>query len=139
MTTSSPPAAGAPRPALVYDLSLLRPVYTVASTIPDFSVSRRWVSLTPEELAEQEAVSRANQEMLRKLEEKQRAVVDQACVTALLEGWDVHVYWPPQPFDIRRANAQDMVYRAHVGIEFRPARHPVPTVHENLTPVFWDD
>lgn len=55
------------------------------------------------------------------------AAIDAACVVALAERWDVHVYEPQQP-------------EPYVGIEFTPAKRSVPTVHYHQTDwLDWDD
>lgn len=66
-----------------------------------------------------------------------RAAIDAACAVALAEGWDVHVYEPPTPFDLRRADERDLLYLRSVGIEFTPAEHPIPTIHHHPTPEDW--
>lgn len=66
-----------------------------------------------------------------------RAAIDAACAVALAEGWDVHVYEPPTPYDLRRADERGLLYLRSVGIEFTPAEHPIPTIHHHPTPEDW--
>jgi hypothetical protein len=59
--------------------------------------------------------------------------VDAACRVALAEGWDVHVYDPPDTTHRYQWHEDDTLVnqQRYVGIEFTPAKRSIPTVHEH--------
>lgn len=99
----------------------------------------RWHSPTPEETAAREAYTALVGRLVDAWARQRRAVIDAACATALVEGWDVHVYDPPLPFTRGwlhgSESTNDLRARQYVGIKFTSARYAVPTLIEHP----WDD
>lgn len=99
-----------------------------------------WQPPTPAEQAASDAwqahVNRAVDQFAR----TRQATIENACMTALRHGWDVHVHEPPAPFTWRRARAEHLVYLRCIGIEFTPAAHRIPTLHFHPAPdaASWD-
>lgn len=93
---------------------------------------------TPEEIAAAEASRAFIARTVSALAQRRNAVVDAACVEALANGWDVHVYEPPTPLDIRHASGRDLLYLRHVGIAFTLRQRPIPTVHYHQRPDEWE-
>ena len=125
----------------IYDADLLqRNEFTTASMFPAISVSREWRQPTEAEVAAQQAFAQFAQRTAARLAEVRHATIEAAARVALAEGWDLHVYHPPEPYDLRRANEKDLLYLRQVGIAFTEQKFAgLPTIHEHLCPDWWDD
>jgi hypothetical protein len=115
-----------------------------ATDFPRVSVARGGVDFTDRRTSLERAADEAHAALVGRVAERlasqRREAIAAACVTALANGWDVHVYDPPQPELYRRvATDQELFYLRSVGIEFRPAEHPVPTLVRHVCPDWWDD
>lgn len=117
-------------------------------TFPVLSVSRvvpKWFEPpTPAEARAQEAYRSLVNRIVERQVRARHDAVEAACWVALREGWDVHVYNPPEPLNMYRStgdNALSML--GYVGIEFTPAKYAgLPTIHEHndhLNEFDWDD
>lgn len=108
-------------------------------SLPEVSVRRGGITF---DMIEQTPTQRLAHEQMRRLQERivttsaryRDMVVDAACVTASLNGWDVHIYEPPTPFSITQASHEVLYRLRYVGIEYTPAKHPVPTLHYHAAP-----
>jgi hypothetical protein len=102
---------------------------------PEVSVQRGGIvyrDLTPAEAAAQSAWRAHVTRISDQLADARSAAIDSACVIALAEGWDVHVYEPPSlTYDVRHATEYDLIRLRCIGIEFTPAERPVPTIHHH--------
>lgn len=109
----------------VYDASLLTPVeFTVISTHRGISLRRR----TPAEVRAYEAVQARLRRTLDTLLAREHDTVEAACRTAWAQHFDVHLYRRP----LQLHTVEDRVQAAaYIGIEFQPARYPVPTIVEH--------
>lgn len=121
----------------VYDASLLAPVEFPAINTHrggvTFSLRRR----TPAEARAYEAVQARLRRTLDTLLAREHDAIEAACRTALAEGWDIHLYRHP----LQMHTLEDRVkVTAYIGIEFQPARYPVPTIVEHHDhDVSWTD
>lgn len=112
--------------------------------LPTFTVPRGGVSYKPMSPAEQ-AARDAFERFVRRAAERAIArrdtAIEVAAFTAYLGGWDLHVYNPPQPFDLYRAGDRDLQAINFVGIEFRERTtgRSFPTIHEHPTDPNWAD
>jgi hypothetical protein len=113
----------------------------VPLTLPQVRFTRfmdLWKEPTPAERRANDALRAMVARLTDRMARQRAAVVDAACLTALEEGWDVHVYEPPEP--LRYATDTYLVRLNYVGLEFTPAAHPVPTVHYHHTDEYdWED
>lgn len=127
--------------SLVYgDTSLLGVTFTVSAAFPDVRISREWKQPTPEEILARDTFARFAQRVAERLAKVRHAAIESAAREALANGWDLHIYHPPQPYDIRRASSQDLLYLRQVGIAFTDQQYAgVPTIHEHQCPDWWDD
>lgn len=111
-------------------------------TLPTMQALRGGIDFTdrrtPAEKAASDAWAAHVNRVADRLSQARRRAIDAACVVALAEGWDVHVYAPPSPSDLRRAGERDLTYLRCVGIEFRSAEHPVPTIVHHECPDGWE-
>jgi hypothetical protein len=122
----------APREA-VYDLGMKFEPSDVFA-MPRIEVDRGGLlyrDLTPEETAAREAWRARVARVTSRLAEARNAAIDRACEIALANGWDIHVYEPPEPLSVSSTTERDLIRLRAVGIEFTPAKHPVPTVHHH--------
>lgn len=149
-------AAGwcAPNPGLLYDPASLGDVVLAevvtsgtGSLFPKISVPRGGIRFEPPTRAErlaQDALASQLRRMVDELMSRRNEVVDRATVVALANGWDIHVHEPPDvtTWDLEH-NRAEVHYLAYVGIEFTPAKHPLPTIHYHSSPdrdiYDWDD
>jgi hypothetical protein len=92
---------------------------------PTMSVRRGGIDFGASLHTEHLALIREAVDMLLK---RQHLTVEIACIEALSNGWDVHVY---------RAGTSKALY-SYIGIEFTPSLHSIPTVHEHRASR-WDD
>ena len=84
---------------------------------------------TPMEKAAAEAWRAYVDRMIERMVLARAEAVDQACLIGMVEGWDIHVHEPPQPFSVTQTTEADLYRMRCVGIEFTPAKHIVPTIH----------
>lgn len=109
---------------------------------PVVSVTRGGIKYhqpTDEERRAQEAWQAHVQRVVRRVTAMRDHAIETAIDVAVLNGWDVHVYEPPTPFDMRHADSRDLIYMRHVGIEFTPGRYSTPVVHFHPCPDYWDE
>lgn len=127
--------------SLVYgDVSLLSNDFTVSGAFPNVRVSKVWHEPTPEEILARETFARFAARTADRLARMRHEAIESAAREALANGWDLHVYHPPQPYDIRRASEQDLLYLRQVGIAFTEQKYVgLPTIHEHQCPDWWDD
>jgi hypothetical protein len=127
--------------SLVYDaMSLRSNEFTTASMFPDVRISREWKQPTPEEILARETFARFAVRTAERLARMRHEAIESAAREALANGWDLHVYHPPQPFDLRRASERDLLYLRQVGIAFTEQKYVgLPTIHEHQCPDWWDD
>lgn len=128
----------------VYDATLLNTNEVTVIGFPDITTPRgaiTWHDPTPAERAATEAMRARNTRAAEHAAALRAAAIDTACVTALREGWDVHVYEPREPYQtISRWTTHDLTRLTHVGIEYTPAAHPIPTIHHHQPyDPDWDD
>jgi hypothetical protein len=124
----------------------------VPLTFPRVSVQRGGIRFdmteqTPAERRAAEAVQALTSRIVARLARQRDRVVDDACAVALEEGWDVHVYEPPQPYSwdyrlIIPLRDEALLRMNYVGIAFAPKRYALPVVHihrETLDWMDWED
>lgn len=126
----------------VYDASLMNRNEFTHIGFPRVRASRYvdWFQTpTPAERRAADALRSLTSRIAERMSAQRNAAIDAACLTAMAEGWDVHVYEPPEPLILHRATDNDLIPLAYVGIEFTERAHPVPTVHFHQSYVWEDD
>lgn len=94
---------------------------------PRVSVARGGIDFTPPTPTERAHVAR----IIERVTAWREAVIADACRIAAAHGWDVHL-WPHHETTWRTARDSAEAHTLHrIGIEFRPARYPIPTVVEH--------
>jgi hypothetical protein len=110
-------------------------------TMPEVTAKRGGLDYnaeqSPAEKARHEQARRIIDEMVERFAAVRRHAINTACVTAMVNDWDVHIYEPPRmSYTVTEA---DFIYMRAVGVGFTPAEHPVPTIVFHQPPDFWDE
>lgn len=101
--------------------------------LPTFTASRGGISFdqSPADLAASEALRALVSRVAARMAKQRDEVIGQACVVALANDWDVHV-WPHHEHEwTHRRDANSYIITHRIGIEFRPAKYSVPTIVEH--------
>lgn len=119
----------------IYDAGLL-----TSPDLPEVVVPRGGITyrvMAPAERRAYEAVQARMRRTIDTLSARQHDTIEAACLTAWAEAYDVHLYRR----DAQLHTLEDRVLAAaYIGIEFQPARYPVPTIVEHLDhDVSWTD
>lgn len=99
-------------------------------TLPEIKVARGGITYTrptPAETRAREAMEAMIRRHVGDTLAAQRKVIDDACYTALANGWDVHVHRHPHKAT------------RFIGIAFTSRDHIIPTIHEHRTVGYDDD
>ena len=109
-----------------------------SSLFPAVSASRGGIDFNRPPDPAADALEARHRRLAAQAATARRYAIDAACITAAEHGWDLHVYEPPTPYNLRYATDQQMAHLRSVGIAFTPAEHPVPTIHHHPCPNWWE-
>lgn len=115
-------------------------VDTSRITLPEFQIPRGGIKfeidISPEAVTAREKFQQAVNALIRRILKAQTLAINEACFTAALQSFDVHLYRPPYSHD-----HADGFPCPHIGIGFTPMEYAIPTIHEHLYDATydWDD
>lgn len=106
--------------------------YPTMADFPKVSVNRGGIEFpkwTPDQIAAAETNRLLVARLTKKLAQRRADAVDAACIEAMANNFDVHVHEHYELDWVTTTIDNTYTVAAYVGIEFTPAKHPVPTIH----------
>jgi hypothetical protein len=108
--------------------------------LPEMTVRRGGIEFKMPTIAERRAQS-AMKSMVERIAQRimtaQHEAIEDACRTALVNGWDIHLYDPPPLVTSSLTRITDRRAQ-YLGIGFTPAEHAVPTIHRHAYNDDWE-
>lgn len=110
---------------------------------PEVTVQRGGIDFhrTPQQIAEAQLGRAMVERLVRRLAERRRDLIDEMCLYAMANGWDLHVYDPPrvEPSWSHTHTDLNLHRLGYTGIAFTPQEHVIPTIHEHRDDLSWSD